>query len=383
MQRRQFARTRRAHAKDRIMTATSRAIVFQGAGLPLVLREFPLPTLAAGEMLVAVDCSTLCGSDLHTFAGRRKTPCPTILGHETIGRLAELPAGDPPVDLSGRPLAVGDRVTWSVAASCGNCFYCDHGLPQKCEHLFKYGHERIDKRHPLSGGLAEHCHLAQGTAVVRLPDELPDEVACPANCATAAIAAALRATGGCRGSAVLIQGAGMLGLTAAAMARTRGAREVIVADPDATRLQRAERFGATHTVHLRPDSSELTDVIADATGGRGVDAALELSGNPAAVEAGLPLLRTGGHYVLVGAVFPNRDVALPAELVVRRLLRIEGVHNYTPADLLTAVRFLAETHDKYPFAELVAARFPLADAAAAFQHAITTKAPRVAVVPGD
>ena len=76
-------------------------------------------------------------------------------------------------------------------------------------------------------------------------------------------------------------------------------------------------------------------------------------------------------------------MVLPAELVVRRLLRIEGVHNYMPADLLTAVRFLAETHAQCPFAELVAARFPLVDAEAAFQHAITTKAPRVAVLPAE
>jgi len=364
------------------MTANSRAIVFEGPGVPLAMREFRLPTLAAGEMLVAIDCATLCGSDLHTFGGRRETPCPTILGHEMVGRVAELPAGDPPVDLSGSRLAVGDRITWSVAASCGGCFYCDHGLPQKCERLFKYGHERLDKRHPLSGGLAEHCHLASGTAVVRVPDELPDEVASPANCATATVAAVLRAAGECRDGAVLIQGAGMLGLTAAAMARRRGAREVIVADPDGARLQRAERFGATRTVHLRAESSELTDVVAAATSGRGVDAALELSGDPAAVEAGLPLVRIGGRYALAGAVFPSRDVALPAELVVRRLLRIEGVHNYVPADLLTAVRFLTEAHAQYPFAELVTARFALADAESAFQHAITTRAPRVAIVPG-
>lgn len=365
------------------MTATSRAMVFEGPGRPLVMREFPLPTLAAGEMLVAVGCSTLCGSDLHTFEGRRETPCPTILGHEIVGRIAELPAGDPPVDLSAHPLAVGDRVTWSVAASCGDCFYCDRGLPQKCERLFKYGHERIDKRHPLNGGLAEHCHLARGTAVLRLPDELSDEAACPVNCATATVAAALRAAGGCRGRAVLIQGAGMLGLTAAAMAKFNGASDVIVADPDETRLPRAERFGATRCVPVRPDSNELVDAVADATSGRGVDVALELSGVPAAFETGLPLLRTGGHYVLVGSVFSNRDVALSAELVVRRLLRIEGVHNYTPVDLLMAVRFLAKAHTRHPFAELVAARFPLAEAEAAFRHASATRSPRVAVVPGE
>ncbi|MEX0678071.1 MAG: zinc-binding dehydrogenase [Pirellulales bacterium] len=363
------------------MAATSRAIVFEGPGRPLAMRAFPHPALAAGELLVAVSCSTLCASDLHTFAGRRETPCPTILGHEMVGRIAELPPGDPPLDLSARPLAKGDRVTWSVAASCGECFYCDRGLPQKCERLFKYGHERIDKRHPLSGALAEHCHLARGTAVLRVPDELADEVVSPANCATATVTAALRAAGECRDQAVLIQGAGMLGLTAAAMANTKGAREVIVADPDLGRLERAERFGATIAVYLRPGANELADVVADATSGRGVDVALELSGEAAAFETGLPLVRSGGRYVLVGAVFPNRAAALPAELVVRRLLRIEGVHNYTPADLLTALRFLAEAHTRYPFAELVTARFPLALAEAAFEHAIATKAPRVAVVP--
>lgn len=365
------------------MSPTSKAMVFEGPGRPLVMREFALPALAAGEMLVAVSCATLCGSDLHTFEGRRDTPCPTILGHEIIGRIAELPPGDPPVDLLSHRLAVGDRVTWSVAASCGDCFTCDRGLPQKCERLFKYGHEPIDKRHPLSGGLAEHCHLAPGTAVLRLPDELPDEVACPANCATATVAATLRAAGEVRGGAVLVQGAGMLGLTAAAMARSHGAREVIVVDPDANRLERAARFGATHTIHLRLDHAQtLTDVVADATAGHGVDAALELSGDPAAVEAGLPLLRIGGHYVWVGAVFPGRAVALPAEQVVRRLLRIEGVHNYTPADLCYAVRFLADNHGRFPLAELVGGRFPLADAEAAFRHASATRSPRVAVVPG-
>ncbi len=277
---------------------------------------------------------------------------------------------------------MGDRVTWSVASSCGACFYCELGVPQKCEHLFKYGHERTDPRHPLSGGLAEHCHLAQGTAVLKVPDLLPDEVACPANCATSTVAAALRVAGDCRNRAVLVQGAGMLGLTAAAMARHQRAREVIVCDLDEQRLAQAVRFGATRAVLVRPDmGDDLTDVVADATGGRGVDVAIELSGSTAAIEAGLQLLRIGGRYVWVGSVFPTRGVNVTPEHVVRRLLRIEGVHNYTPADLIKAMDFLADTIAEFPFADLVPMRFPLIEADAAFQHAITTKAPRVAVIP--
>jgi alcohol dehydrogenase len=363
------------------MKKTSRAVVFAGHGRPLELGEFALPALEPGELLVEVTCSTLCGSDLHTYEGRRQTPCPTILGHEIIGRVAELPPGDAPRDLAGRELAVGDRVTWSVAASCARCRYCNRGLPQKCERLFKYGHERITARHALGGGLAEHCHLARGSAVLRVPDELPDEVACPANCATATVAAALRAAGDCRDRVVLIQGAGMLGLTAAAMAREGGAREVIVADPDRGRLALAARFGATHTAGLSCGEDSLGKTVHWASHGRGVDVAIELSGSPEAIETALPLLGIGARYVLVGAVFPARPVSLPAETIVRRLLRIEGVHNYTPDDLRVAVDFLTAAHARYPFGELVTARFPLAEAAAAFRHAAETRAPRVAVVP--
>mgnify|MGYP002621665990 FL=1 len=369
------------------MSDMARAAVFVGPGKPLLMQQFTLPQLAPGEALVRVNCATLCGSDLHTYLGRRETPCPTILGHEILGRVAALPAGETLVDLAGRRLDVGDRITWSIAANCGTCFYCERGIPQKCRRLFKYGHEAITDAHPLSGGLADYCHLARGTAVLRVPDGLPDEVACPANCATATVAAALRVAGGCRDEVVLVQGAGMLGLTAAAMARAAGARETIVCDPDRGRLSRVADFGATRAVALdNPGDRTAVDTalrsaIDASTDGRGVDLALELSGAPEAVEAAVPRLRIGGRYVLVGAVFPTRDVALSAEQVVRRLLRIEGVHNYTPADLRTAIDFLAANHERYPLADLVTGRFGLSEAESAFEHARSTKAPRVAVVP--
>jgi putative phosphonate catabolism associated alcohol dehydrogenase len=363
------------------MTTTTHAMVFEGPGRPLVARQFSLPKLEPGELLVEVACTTICGSDLHTYQGRRQTPCPTILGHEILGRVANLPPGPAPLDLHGRPVALGDRITWSIAASCGDCFNCAHGLPQKCDSLFKYGHEPIASRHSLSGGLAEHCHLARGTALVRLPDHLPDAAACPLNCATATVAAALRVAGDCRGATVLVQGAGMLGLTAAAMASARGAAQTIICDVDESRLRSTANFGATMAIHLSPGTNELAAAVRDATHGRGVDIALELSGSPDAIEAGLPLLRIGGRYVLVGSVFPTRDVRVQAETMVRRLLRIEGLHNYTPADLAAAVEFMGEAHHRHPFAELVTASFPLDSAEAAFEYAIANRSPRVAVVP--
>jgi alcohol dehydrogenase len=361
------------------MAESSRAMVFHEAGRPLELLTYPLPRLAEGEVLVRITCCTLCGSDVHTFEGRRSTPLPTILGHEIIGRVAQLPPGREVRDHHGDRLEIGDRVTWSVAAGCGGCFFCKDGLPQKCERLFKYGHERISDRHPLSGGLAEHCHLAPGTTIVRLPSALSDAVACPANCATATVAAALRYAGDCADRVVLIQGAGMLGLTAAAMARSAGAREVVVCDKVSERLPRAGRFGATRTACVQDDEGELRATVEEVSSGRGVDTAIDVSGAPAAIETGIELLRVGGRYVWVGAVFPARPVAVSAETVVRKILSIQGVHNYGPEDLRAAVRFLSDNHRQFPFQELVAEEFALEDANAAFLHAAGSGALRVAV----
>ena len=357
----------------------SRAIVFHEPGRPLELQRFPLPVVAEGEFLVRVTCCTLCGSDVHTHEGRRSTPCPTVLGHEIIGRLAQTPAKGGALDYDGGSLAIGDRVTWSVAAACGDCFFCNHGLPQKCERLFKYGHERISEAHPLAGGLAEYCHLARGTAVFRVPDDLPDEVACPANCATATAAAAMRYAGECDGQVVLIQGAGTLGLTAAAMASTAGAREVIVCDRLPERLRPAENFGATRTTCVEGGDDQLRTLIDGVTAGRGVDLAIEMSGTTPAIESGIRLLRTGGRYVWVGSVFPAQPLSIAPETVVRKLLSIQGVHNYTPADLRAALRFLECNHARYPFGQLVSRVFSLEEAAAAFAHASQGAALRVAV----
>jgi alcohol dehydrogenase len=107
--------------------------VFHAPGKPLELREFPLPAPQGSEALVEVIACTLCGSDLHTMHGRRSVSVPTILGHEILGRITAFGPAAPRQDAAGKPLQLGDRVTWSIVANCGDCFYCLRGLPQKCQ----------------------------------------------------------------------------------------------------------------------------------------------------------------------------------------------------------------------------------------------------------
>ncbi len=353
-----------------------RAVVFTGAGKALEMVRSAVPEPRGAEVLVRVTCCTLCRSDLHTHAGRRVEPTPSVLGHEIVGRIEAFGPRAPRQDAAGLRLDVGSRISWAVAVGCGTCFFCAEDLPQKCERPYKYGHHRLDPERPLGGGLADYVLLVPGTVCYRVPDEVPDSVAAPANCATATVAALLRCGGPVAGRTVLVLGAGVLGVTACAMARARGARAVLVSDPVPACCERALHFGATHAF-----PAEL-EGVRDLTAGRGADIALELAGAAATVQAGLALVRTGGTVVLAGTVAPVGNVGFDPESVVRRLLTIRGVHNYHPRDLATALAFLAGPGREFPWASLVADQYPLDQAEQAFAAAHAQPGVRVAVIPG-
>ncbi|MCP4379718.1 MAG: alcohol dehydrogenase catalytic domain-containing protein, partial [bacterium] len=334
--------------------ATCRAAVYDpDRGPKLDIREFSLRPPNASEILVRITLSAICGSDRHTVHGRRRPRGPIILGHEICGRVALLGEGVSH-DKSGHPLQVGDRVTWSIAAGCGTCFYCTHQIPQKCESLFKYGHESIDVDPPLNGGFAEYVYLMPGTAVFRVPATLDDTQVVFANCSLATMTAAVRLAEVQAGDAVLIQGAGMVGLCAAAICANRDARAVMVTDVSEVRLKWAEQFGATHT--FNPNEQEkaaLRQAVEAAAGKRGFDVAIEVCGQPDVLADGLESLRIGGRYVLAGCVFPGAVANIDLQRITTHILHLIGLHNYTPADLQTALTFLTDFGHQFAFDRVV------------------------------
>ena len=338
------------------------------------------------EALVRISCATICGSDLHSYFGRRPAPVPSVLGHEMVGRICALGPGGA-VDFHGRALAVGDRVTWSMVWTCGSCFYCQRGPKPKCERLMKFGHERIGsdgigKGSDLVGGFAEHCRLPAGTAIFRIPEGVPDLVAAPANCATATVSAVLRHAGDLAGETVVVVGAGMLGLTACAMASVAGAAQILAVETDPARAEMARSFGASGVLDGRLPSTGLRQKVAELTGGRGAEVVLEFSGMPEAVENGFGILRHGGRMLLAGSTFPARELSLSAEQVVRRMIRLQGVYNYEHQDLGAALEFLARFSGRFPFGQLVGRSFPLEEVQDAFEYADRERPFRVAVLPG-
>jgi putative phosphonate catabolism associated alcohol dehydrogenase len=342
----------------------ARVAVFAGPGKPFEFRALPLPKLAEGEVLVAVSLATICGSDLHTFEGRRNEPTPCVLGHEATGQV--IACGD------GRDAElVGRRVTWTLADSCGCCRPCrDWALPQKCERLFKYGHAPLDSGSGLNGCYASHLVLRPGTKVIPLPESVTDAMAAPANCALATMVAATEPLARGGGTA-LIQGAGLLGLYGCALLRQMGWERVLVADLNPARLEFVSNFGG--------EPLSVSDVAQLRSGS--VDAVLEATGHPEVVPDGIRLLRPGGHYGFVGMVHPDSRLDLTGETIVRKCLTLRGTHNYAPRHLHTAIDFLAAQASAYPWESLLSPPFALADLEPAFALARSGRWPRVAVSP--
>jgi putative phosphonate catabolism associated alcohol dehydrogenase len=348
---------------------TATAAVWSGVDEGFSLQRQPFPRLRPGEVVVAVELATICGSDLHTIAGDRPTPVPTVLGHETVGSIVATCGAAYGHD--GEMLGAGDRVVWTIGTACGDCRRCRRGIPQKCLTVRKYGHQAIDDHWRLNGGLATHCHLIAGTGLVRVPEGLPAAVAAPANCATATVVCAARRVNLNADDSVVVLGCGMLGLTAVAYARDRGVEHIIACDVDTSRCQLASSFGAT--VACGPDE------VASAAKEYGADVILELSGHSAAVQGAFDIVDIGGRIALVGSVSPGPEISFEPSGYVKNLTTVVGSHNYRLDDLAEAVDFLARTNSQKLLADLVLEPYRLHDIDAAVAAARSGVAPRIAV----
>lgn len=361
---------------------TTRAAVFHAADAPLELADFPLPReLPPGAALCRVLLSTICGSDLHTIAGRRREPAPLILGHETVGRIVALGEGLE-TDGFGDPLTVGDRVTWTIAASCGTCRNCLRGYPQKCASLRKYGHSCLHDGEPLSGGYAGHIVLWPGTTLFRVPPRLPAAAVAPANCALATAVHAVETANPQPGESVLILGAGLFGLSLAALARERGAGAVLVADVRADRLAAAADFGATATLDLGQLELPIArEQLLEHTCGHGPQVVFEVCGQAEIAQWALENMDLGGRLLIAGMVSPGPALALEGNRLTRQCLTVQGIHNYAPRHLAEAIRFLCRRNHDELFATTLGELFPLRNINEAVAAARNGRSLRVGIIP--
>lgn len=364
------------------MTRTGRAAVYDAPNAPFQVREYPLRDVRPGEALVRVTMATICRSDIHSYQGHRPNPCPGILGHEIIGIIDQL-GSEVRTDLRGDALAVGDRVTWTEFFADGPSYYRDvHDMPQKAPGVRKYGHDHVDEDPHFLGGFAEYCYILPGTGILKLPDGLPDAEAAPLNCGVATMIAVTEAAEIGPGDSVVVQGLGLLGLYGCAISKARGAARVIALDTVEERLAMGRRFGADETFDIASLSdADLIAAVRSVARPDGADAAVEVCGHPDAVPTGLEMLRTGGRYVIAGLVNPDARMTLDGNQILRRWLTIRGVHNYHPRHLVQALDFVTANRGRFPFSDLVDARFTLDELDTAFARAAERSVLRAAIVP--
>src|SRR5579872_4513127 len=166
--------------------------VFHGQGKPFEIISMPLRKLKKGEILVRVKYTTLCGSDIHTYCGRRQEPPQVVLGHEIVGNILSIDTGHSGYDFKGQKIEEGDTITWSIFTVPEGIIPPREDIPQKSDHLFKYGHVLAEGEDVFSGGLAEYCILHSNTAIIKVSTAVPLKVAATISCAHATIAGALR-----------------------------------------------------------------------------------------------------------------------------------------------------------------------------------------------
>lgn len=353
----------------------------------LEVHQYPYPdTLEPGAVLVRMLASGICGTDKHTFRGEtdqyvgteheRTTPFPIIQGHENVGIVAQLGGGALAFD--GTPLAVGDRVVPAPNRACGRCHMCLRGFPYYlCRRLENYGNSLCSAEPPhLFGGWSEYLYLRPGTAIFRVPESLPDEVAVLTE--IFAVTHGLERAGrmprpnGWRpGDAVVVIGVGPLGLAHAIKASLMGAGQVLVVDPSARRRALAARLA--DAIPLAPGPQAASEVR-ERTGGQGADLVVNATGFPGSFAHAMAMVRDGGAIVEVGAFVDMGAEAFNPASVCGRSLAILGIGGEDLHCYEGTLALLERHHPAIAFADMVSHRFDVGEAPRAMALALDSEA---------
>lgn len=289
---------------------------------PLTIDTFDLAGPGRGEVLLKIHAAGLCHSDLSTIDGNRPRPVPMVLGHEAAGEIVEL---GPEVD----DFAVGDHVVCSFVPGCGHCTYCAGGRAALCSPgaqanntgTLLCGERRLthggdDVHHHLGvSGFSEYAVVAR-ESLVRVDAALDHEVAAVFGCAVLTGVGAVIHTANLQlGQTVLVVGLGGVGLSAVLGALAGGASQVIAADIEPAKLDKARELGATAVVDTRDDTAP--EQVRDLTGG-GVHVAAEFAGVEPALAFAFDSTAKGGTTVTAGLPHPDTRLPLsPLQLVAQ------------------------------------------------------------------
>jgi len=286
-----------------------KALVKRNAEPGLWLEEVPEPSVGVNDVLIKVDRTGICGTDVHIYQwddwAQKTIPVPMVVGHEFVGEVVSV--GENVLDFHP-----GEIVSGEGHVVCGRCRNCLAGRRHLCNAT-----EGIGVNRP--GAFAEYISLPM-TNVWHHADDIDRDVASIFDPFGNAVHTALSFP--VLGEDVLITGAGPIGLMAAAIVQHAGARHVVITDVNPWRLQLARDLGVTRAVDVR--SASLVDVQNELGMSEGFDVGLEMSGNASAFRDMLSVMCHGGKVAMLG--IPSGDMSIDWNTVVFNMLTIKGIY---------------------------------------------------------
>lgn len=337
------------------------AVVKESADVAFVLKEVPVPTPKADEVLIRVEAVGLCGTDLPIFKGIRPVPYPLIPGHEFAGVVVG--AGE-----NVRAFQAGDRVAPGLVVHCGRCDFCRRGLEPLCDNIYELGIH-------VDGAFASYV-VAPEKTLHRLPGGLSFEQGAAIDPIASAYRPVRKADLG-SDDTVVIFGPGPIGLYALQIALAEGARRVAVVGTgdDAQRLALARQLGADMTVDL--SKQPPAEAVAEWTGGQMADVVIEATGVADVPGLCLGCLRKAGRLSLAGIFHRNSSIHLGD--VVRREITITGSICYTWRDFQACLDLVAQGRVRVE--PLISHRMPLNQMAAALAIAERRESVKIVFSP--
>jgi threonine 3-dehydrogenase len=292
------------------MPATMKALRKTQAGKGLQIEKVEVPSIGPTDVLVRVKATSICGTDLHIYGwdrwsqGRIKPP--VTLGHEFCGVVER--AGE-----EVTAVKAGDFVSAEMHLNCGHCHQCRLGQAHICQNLRIIG---ID----IDGAFAEFVKIP-ATNIWKLDPAIPEHYGAILDPLGNAVHTVL--AGAIAGQTVLVTGCGPIGLMSIALAKACGSSTVFATETNEHRRKLAKEMGANYV--LNPLTEDPVKIILEATGGTGVDALLEMSGHPAAIQQGFKALRAGGRASLLGIPTENVPLDLVQDVIFKGAT-VQGIY---------------------------------------------------------
>lgn len=340
------------------------------------VEEVNLGKLKDDQVLVRVNTTTLCPTDLRKYLGYVKIPGPMILGHEISGVVEK-------VDDSVSSVAIGDRVTIYSILPCGSCRYCRRGMPELCDNLIGIGGSAgsIERYYEafisegIGGGLAEYIKVPE-RLVVKLPSQIPLEYGSLIEPLANVVRGQLICDPG-PGKTELIFGGGPIGLMHLIVAQSRSISKVILVEPLEERRAMAGEFGATV---INPEEEDVKERVKELTDGAGPDIVIVATGWSAeakCTELAVELAAKAGVVNIFAATYPKKLMNIDPNDIHYKELKIFGSFDHRPWNYYEAMEVMIRNYDKLK--RLVYPRFKMNEIKEAFESYGKKGAMKVAV----